>query len=143
MPDNIPTTADATLDRAYEEAMEMLIDARDFAKEQREASSELESDQRLRLSQYTMQVTARLTQIMAWLMANKAVATGELPPETLADDTYALPETGSIAGEDAEWLEKEQADRDIIPDRLSNLMDRSRALYQRISRLDQQARKAG
>ena len=33
MPDNIPTTADATLDRAYEEAMEMLIDARDFAKE--------------------------------------------------------------------------------------------------------------
>ena len=89
MPDNIPTTADATLDRAYEEAMEMLIDARDFAKEQREASSQLESDQRLRLSQYTMQVTARLTQIMAWLMANKAVATGELPPETLADDTYA------------------------------------------------------
>ena len=65
MPDNIPTTADATLDRAYEEAMEMLIDARDFAKEQREASSQLESDQRLRLSQYTMQVTARLTQLYA------------------------------------------------------------------------------
>ena len=128
------------LDSAYDEEMEMLLDAKDFAKSYRELGSDLKPEQRLRLSHYTMQVTARLTQIMAWLMASKAVAAGEIPAEALQSEEYALPTDGAMPGGDADTLEREQADRDFTPDRLANLMDRSRALYLRISRLDQEMR---
>jgi|OM-RGC.v1.031979501 Uncharacterized protein conserved in bacteria len=90
-----------------------------------------------------MQVTSRLTQVMAWLMASKAVANGELPDDALKADDYALPEDTTLNGADAEVLEREKADREITPNRLADLMDRSRNLYQRIARLDQQARAAG
>ena len=141
MADGIVSTTAATLDQAYEEAMTMLVDARDFARDHKHEMDGLEADQRLRLSQYTMQVTARLTQVMAWLMASKAVANGEMSTDQLNQE-YALPEEGTLPGADPDMLEREKADREITPTRLADLMDRSRSLYQRIARLDQQARAA-
>ena len=143
MADNIASTHKATLDQAYEEAMAMLLEAKDFAKVQKDELADLEPDQRLRLSQYMMQVTSRLTQIMAWLMASKAVENGELPGDALKTDEYALSVEGTIGGTDPAILEREKADRVFTPNRLADLMDRSRNLYQRIARLDQQARAAG
>lgn len=128
------------LDGAYDEAMAMLLEAKEFAKGYREMGEDLKPEERLKLSHYTMQVTARLTQCMAWLMANKAVAAGEISAETLQGDDYALPTGTGMPGGGAEALEKEQADRDFMPDRLVDLMDRSRALYERVSRLDQDMR---
>ena len=143
MADNIASTQSATLDQAYEEAMAMLVEARDYAKTQKDQLVDLEPDQRLRLSQYMMQVTSRLTQVMAWLMASKAVVNGELAEDALSTEDYALPDDAALAGSDATILQREQADREITPNRLADLMDRSRNLYQRIARLDQQARAAG
>ena len=140
MADNIVSTHAATLDDAYNEAMAMLVEARDYAKTQKDQMTDLEPDQRLRLSQYMMQVTSRLTQVMAWLMASKAVANGELPDDALKADDYALPSNATLNGSDPGALEREKADREITPNRLADLMDRSRKLYQRIARLDQQAR---
>ncbi|MEM6902619.1 MAG: DUF1465 family protein [Pseudomonadota bacterium] len=136
----LDTTTAMPLDGAYDEAMALLLDAKDFAKLYREMGEDLKPEQRLRLSHYTMQVTARLTQIMAWLMASKAVAAGELPADALRGDDYALPTDGAMSGGDAEAMAREQADREFTPDRLANLMDQSRALYLRISRLDQEMR---
>ncbi|MEO0392826.1 MAG: DUF1465 family protein [Pseudomonadota bacterium] len=141
MTDGIASTTAATLDQAYDEAMAMLVEARDFAKNHKHDMDNLEADERLRMSQYTMQVTARLTQVMAWLMASKAVANGELSTADLNRD-YALPQGGSLPGADPEMLEREKADRDVTPNRLADLMDRSRNLYQRIARLDQKTRAA-
>lgn len=126
------------LDQAYDEALALLMAARDYARQHRPSDNEeLTAEQRLKLSHYTMQVTARLTQVMAWLMANKAVAAGELDAAVLSGETYALPEGGALAGE-ADG--QDAADQDIMPEQLSDLVTRSQALYQRISRLDQDLR---
>jgi len=142
-PDAANMVNSPAIDQAYDEVMSLLIEAKAFASQYRQHGEGLEPDKRLRLSHYTMQVTARLTQVMAWLMANKAVAAGELPPSVLKDETYALPEEGSLPGTDPDQEAREADDLATMPGQLETLMSRSKAIYRRISRLDQELRAAG
>ena len=78
-------------------------------------------------------MTARLTQIMAWLLSQRAVQAGELSrAEALGDQ--ALTEVQVCMAQD------NQAWRGL-PKRLVSLLDKSHRLYVRVARLDELARR--
>ena len=133
----MPQQAQATefFGRTYGEAMSLLVEARDYLthREPIERQTVL-PPVRLRMSCETMRLTARLTKIMGWLLAQRAVYEGELTQEAALDGQCALAEVEiCMAGEAAETPE--------LPQRLSNLLDRSRRLFIRVARLDELARR--
>lgn len=126
----------AFFNRTYEEAMGLLVEARDYMAYQ-EAKDQLglPAQVRLQVSYESLRVTSRLTQVMAWLLAQKAVHAGELTAEQVASEEYAL--TGGDICSDPSGPED-----DRLPARLRDLLDRSHRLYMRVSRLDQQIRRS-
>ena len=83
------------------------------------------------LSVETMRLTTRLTQVMAWLLTQKAVYLEEMSPHQAAKRAYRL-------GGQKICLEPGRVDYEILPIQLRKLLERSYALYIRIHRLDQQ-----
>ena len=90
------------------------------------ANPALEPAQRLRVRCEAMRVTARLSHVMAWLLEQKAV---ELRLRAAAE-SYRLSE------EDIGLLESNE-ELPELPSGLKDLLQRSRALYVRVTRLDQ------
>ena len=80
----------------------------------------------------TLRLTARLTQVMAWLLAQRAVHAEEMDLE----EALAEPLAGIIC------MEAAGRDNPDLPPRLSDLLGRSHLLYVRVARLDQLARRA-
>jgi len=78
-----------------------------------------------------MRLTSRLTQVMAWLMAQRAVQEGEIEEDDFVEDRYRL------EGHDV-CLKRTIENMDDMPDQLNDLMQRSYELYRRIMRLDMQ-----
>lgn len=121
--------------KTYGEAMTLLVEARNYvAYLEPTDRARLEQIDRLRLCCETMRLTARLTQIMAWLLAQRAVHAGEMTcnealadPQTLADIDVCM------RGGDF--------DVTVLPPRLLRLLDRSQHLYVRVARLDEFARR--
>ena len=85
----------------------------------------------LRLSCEAMRVTSRLTQVMAWLMVQRAVHEGEIGAED------ALSEANRLSGADV-CLDDTFAGDQSLPGGLRSLLDRSFRLYQRVARLEEQ-----
>lgn len=119
----------------YDETMALLVESRNYV------ANRIEIDQRpmsvslrLQVSFESMRLTARLTQMMAWLLAQKAVHAGEIAMEELASDRFAL-------GGDDICRNNDGATRDDMPDRLRRLLARSYELYLRIARLDADVRR--
>jgi regulator of CtrA degradation len=115
--------------------MALLLEVRNYLlhREPRDRDALIATD-RLRLCGETMRITARLTQIMAWLLTQRAVRAGEITqdqaladPQTLADLDVCMSE----AGYDASGL----------PSSVVDLASRSRKLYVRVARLDELARR--
>lgn len=77
----------------------------------------------------TLRLTARLTQVMAWLMYRKAVHAGEI-------DRAAAAAPDKRLGGRAVCLEHDEAALAMLPPRLRGLMVRSHRLYTRVARLD-------
>ena len=118
------------LDRAYNEAFDLLVEARDyFAYREPQERHVLRIEQRLQLNCEALRLTSRLTQIMAWLLVQKAVHAGEMSAIEAAADEHRL------AGQ---YVCLVQSDPDTLPlpAHLQSLLDRSYLLYQRIGRLD-------
>jgi regulator of CtrA degradation len=121
--------------RTYDEAMGLLLEARNYviADELRRPGTTEPAD-RLILCCETMRLTARLTHVMAWLLAQKAVHAGEITlaeaaaePFALGGRTTCLTEHPGIAALGDDWL--------------AGLLDRSLRLYVRVSRLDEMVRR--
>jgi regulator of CtrA degradation len=118
------------LNRTYEEAMALLLDARDYLTHHESADCRtLEMVPRLSVSRETLRITSRLTQVMAWLLIQKAVFAGEISRAEAAAGHHRL------AGQRV-CLDTAGGQFDGIPLRLSNLLERSHSLYARIARLD-------
>lgn len=128
-----PTTF---FNRTYDETMSLLIEARNYIA-YHEASDQrrLPPHVRLQVSYESMRVTSRLTQVMAWLLAQKAVHAGELTTEQLASDDFAL-SGGEVCSDPS------GPDNMNLPTGLRGLLDRSHRLYIRVSRLDEQVRRS-
>jgi regulator of CtrA degradation len=118
--------------KTYDEALGLLVAARDYvALSERPHRSRLEMAERLRLCCETMRMTARLTQIMAWLMAQKAIHAGEMTQGELVERQEPLAEIRIC-------MDPGQVDG--LPKPLIGLLQRSHSLYLRIARLDGRVR---
>ncbi|CAK0763414.1 regulator of CtrA degradation [Azospirillaceae bacterium] len=122
-----PTTY---FNRTYDETMSLLIETRNYiAYHESNDHRKLSTHTRLQASYESMRITSRLTQAMAWLLAQKAVHAGELTIEQLATEQYSL--AGGEVCSDPSGPENE-----MLPPALRSLLDRSHKIYMRISRLD-------
>ena len=73
-----------------------------------------------------MEVTTRLMQAASWLVVQRAVREKDMKVEEAGDEKYRLARTG----------EPHPVDRSVMPAQLMSLVDRSRALYERVWRFD-------
>ena len=120
--------------RTYDETMALLIETRNYVAYQEAANMRaLPPQARLQVSYESLRVTSRLTQVMAWLLAQKAVVAGELTREQLAGEAFAL-SGGTVC------TDPSGSDDDSLPNGLRSLLDRSHRLYIRVSRLDHMVR---
>jgi regulator of CtrA degradation len=123
----------AFFDGTYREGLGLLESARDYlADPESSAFADQRAVMQLVVSCETMRLTARLAQIMAWLLMQRAVFAGEV---TLTDASRPENRLGSrdVCGVSGPWR-----DADVpLPDRLRELLDLSLDLYSRISRLDE------
>ena len=119
--------------KTYGEALGLVVEARDYLERGESAESQdLPPLARMQMCTETMRLTARLTRIMAWLLAQRAVASGEMSvEEALAEPLNEF----DICAAGAEHEES------VLPPRLGELLVRSRRLYGRVARLDALARR--
>ncbi len=121
--------ATAFFSKTYDETLALLREARDY----------LQMMELARWSRWavgllhtleTTRLTTRLTHIMAWLLAQKALAAREITAEEARSETYCL-------GGQSVCLDAGAENSSALPDQLRALLQRSRALYLRISRLEE------
>ena len=118
----------------YDETMALLIEARNYiAYHESGDHRHLPPHVRLQIAYESMRVTSRLTQVMAWLLAQKAVHAGEITQEQAASEEFAL--SGGEICSDGSGPENED-----LPSGLRSLLERSHRLYMRVARLDEQFR---
>jgi regulator of CtrA degradation len=131
---NSASVKTAFFGRTYDEAMGLLVEARNYvAVNELRALPVLSPSDRLMLCCETMRLTTRLTHIMAWLLAQRAVHAGEITLADSAEEPYAL-------GGAKTCLTVIEVDQ--LGDRwLSTLLDRSHRLYVRVSRLDEMVKR--
>jgi regulator of CtrA degradation len=130
MPLPAPT---AFFGKTYGEALSLVVEARDYlALSEARRARDLPPVERLMMCSETLRLTARLTQIMAWLMAQRAVHNGELS----RDEALAEPLAGVTI-----CMDGGEREEDGLPPRLTDLLGRSRRLYVRVARLDELARR--
>jgi regulator of CtrA degradation len=126
----------AFFNKTYDEAMALLVETRNYIAYQ-EANDQraLPPAVRLQVSYESMRVTSRLTQVMAWLLAQKAVHAGEMTPAQAASEDFAL-SGGTICSDPS------GPDNGELPAGLRSLLTRSHSLYMRVERLGEMVRRA-
>ena len=118
-------------DRTFDEALNLLVEARNYvATRDRLGATEPQPLIQLVMSCETMRLTARMTQIMAWLLVQKAVLAGEMTAVEAARPEHRLGGREVCTARDS-WGDL------ILPPQLQDLLDRSFNLYIRIARLDE------
>src|SRR3546814_11761976 len=111
----------AFFNKTYDEALTRIIEARNYIAFQEAGDvSGLGPDARLLASQETMRITSRMTQIIAWMLCQRAVQSGEMTQER------ALSEEFAIGGGDV-CLEDRWSDDGRLPPGTPGLPDRSRS----------------
>ncbi len=119
----------AYFNNTFEEALALAREARNYIVYQGVEAAKLDPAERLVVSCESMRVTARVGQIIAWLLVQKAVHEGELSRDQAAEEPYRLAGQKICAASDLIAAEK-------IPLRLAELLERSHSLYTRVERLD-------
>ncbi|CAA7625584.1 DUF1465 family protein [Magnetospirillum sp. UT-4] len=116
--------------RTYDETLTLMVEARNYlAFVERRESERRGGLERLRLSCEAMRVTSRLTQVMAWLLMQRAVHEGEIGSDE------ALAEPNRLSGIEV-CLDTSGLADEALPGGLRSLLERSFSLYQRVSRLE-------
>lgn len=129
-------TATRFFGKTYDETMALLVASRDYlANAQPADTTGLKPIERLRVNCEAMRLTTRLTQVMAWLLAQRAVHEGELTREAAASEDYRLQA-------DEVCLAETDHTGHVLPPRMRELLDQSRRLYVRVARLDEMSRRA-
>ncbi len=127
-------TAIAFVNTTYSDALALLVEARNYVTYRQNVDERgLLPKERVRISVETMRLTTRLTQAMAWLLAQRAVQQGELSQIQAVGPEYAL------GGHDI-CLDTGAVDPETLPEGLRSLLDRSLELYKRVDRLERQVK---
>ena len=116
--------------RTFDEALALTREARDYLRDYgEEESRELAIEVAAHFSVEIMRLTSRLTNMMAWLLVQRAVHQGELTREEVREDDWRL------GGIDV-CLKESSLPPEKLPPYLCDLLRRSERLYLRIARLD-------
>ena len=116
----------------YDEAFGLLVEARDYVKNDVAAFKYAKNPpDPVAMTQETLRLTSRLTQVMAWLMAQRAVHEGEIGADEFIKDKYRLEGQNVCLKRAIDEMEEG------LPEGLSDLMNRSYSLYSRIMCLDE------
>jgi len=128
----------AFIEDAYQDTLSLMTELRDFLAEVQAAPEDPNADRapdvRARIVKEISSVTRDLTEAMAWLLLQKAVAAGEITPEeaeTRADGLLTRIDAGRVAA----------ADGAPLPLEIRGYMDRSRRLYDQVISLREMASK--
>ncbi len=122
------------LDRTFDEGVALTQEVRNYIAYHEQADRrEFELSQCLHLGYQHTRVSARLIQVMTWLLAMKALLSGEISPEQFTAPQYALTDSDECSSDKGEGDEN-------VPAGLRDLLTRSHALYDRIKRLDNMVR---
>jgi regulator of CtrA degradation len=120
----------AQLTDVYDEGMSLVEEASAYFSEQGEIDKEnLPPMAKTAFISESMRLTTRLTQMMSWLMLQRAVASGEVSFEEARKSEHRLRPQPREADIDDE-------SRSLLPDALTNLVERSEHLYNRVERLE-------
>ena len=118
---------------AYDEAFDLLVEARNYVENDVAAFRYADNPpDPMAMTQETLRLTSRLTQVMAWLMAQRALHEGEIGEKEFIKDEYRLEGQQVCLKRAIDDMEED------LPDGLNDLMNRSYSLYSRINRLDEQ-----
>lgn len=131
MEDALTTTYFSAL---HDEAYDLLVEARDYIAALRQNNllgGTKKNAAYLDITLETMRLTSRLTQVMAWILAQKAVHNDELTPEEGASERFRL------SGQSV-CLVDTPGKAGHLPEDLRELMQRSYDLYCRVGRLEEQ-----
>lgn len=122
------------LDRTFDEGVALTVEARNYIAFHETSDKRAQNlPHGLHVGYHHTRVSARLIQVMTWLLAMKALLSGEISPEQFASPQYDL-----AGGEECE--NPVGADLEELPPGLRNLLERTHALYSRILRLDAMVR---
>ena len=121
------TGADDNTSEGPEAFVQSALFARTFDGEGRDASKGLDREEALAYASASMRLTTQLMQIASWLLVIRAVREGEMSLAEAAEKKYRIDATSETAM-------RENAE--ILPERLSGLIEASRRLYAQIVRLD-------
>lgn len=122
------------LKKSYDEALELLVYARDYFEKNGHREIELlgRNDQLI----YTLAistVTTQLTSVMSWLMMCRAIENGEIKARKISREIFCVPEYNlGVHEKDACFKPLSKASRDILA--------KSCNLYNRIKRMEDSVR---
>lgn len=120
----------AFLNGTYAEALALTREARDYiALQERADRQDLGAIDQLVVSCESMRLTTRLTQVMAWLLVQRAVQAGEITRDEAREPQHRLG-AREICEAGSPPMDAE------LPSRMRDLLARSHALYSRVARLD-------
>lgn len=119
----------------FNETMSLLTDARDYFQQYGE-DDQMSVNETLRAiyASEMSRITLRLSTIMAWTMAQRAVLTGKITQEDAAAH-HALGYQ-DVCAVDSSVL------KEVLPAYVCHLLDKSHELYSRVARLDERFRAA-
>jgi len=121
--------------RTYEEALDLVRQTRDYLRDfGAYECALLDRIAGLAYSAESSRITARLTNLMAWLLLQRAVHQGEI---SALEARAEAPELGRIKV----CLEPACIEVERLPARLAELLDQSERLYRRVMRLDEMIRR--
>ena len=119
-------------EKTYQDAIHLLERAHGYAESDLPRHLErMEPFEALRTSAEVMRITARLSQIMTWLMAQKAADAGLMSLEEAASSEYRPTGEPTCADPTDEEV------RRFIPSMVVTLLDESLNLYVRVARLSE------
>lgn len=123
------------VDQTLQGAHTLLKSTHDYIKWQAPLDIENRGHQEtFKVSCEAMRITVRVTQIIAWLMLQKAVLEGDLTRDEILSDEFRV-----LRGQTC--LESSSESDPQLPPRLRELLKESREFYFRVLRLDQLSRK--
>ncbi len=129
LPGGLPATT--FFSKTYDEASALVEEARDYVRDHGGAdSAALAPAERIVYACETMRLTARLTQVMSWLLLQRALHAGETTREAIREDA------DDQGGADV-CLSGSAASLERMPPRLIDLLTRSKSLYTRVTRLNE------
>lgn len=115
----------------FQEAMDIIFESYEYFEVQENIGTEAMPEvMRIVYAQEMSRITVRMTSVMAWLMARRAVLAGQLEDHEAAEH-YRLDAVD-------ECLAKGLVYADFIPEYMNQLLSRSLELYSRVLRLDYQ-----